>query len=54
MSPINTFYLSRIIGSKVVSEHVKQLGKLQDLAVDLNFERPKVIAAKVKILATSP
>jgi magnesium transporter len=48
MSPINTFYLSRIIGSKVVSEHRKAVGKLQDLAVDLNFERPKVIAAKVK------
>lgn len=48
MSPINTFYLSHIIGSKVVSEHRKAVGKLQDLAVDLNYERPKVFAAKVK------
>lgn len=48
MTSIHTFYLSSLIGNKVVSEHRKAVGKLEDLAVDLNFVRPKVIAAKVK------
>ncbi len=48
MTSINTFYLSRIIGHKVVSEHRKAVGKLMDLAVEMNSVRPRVIAAKVK------
>lgn len=47
MSTINTFYLSRIIGHKVVSDNRKAVGRLDDLAVDLSYVRPKVIAAKV-------
>ena len=48
MASVSTFYLSRILGCKVVSEHQKAKGKLQDIIVDLNYIRPKVIAAKVK------
>lgn len=48
MTTIHTFYLSRLIGNKVVSENRKAIGKLEDLAVDLNSVRPRVIAAKVK------
>jgi magnesium transporter len=47
MSIINTFYLSRIIGHKVVSAIRTAVGRLDDFAVDLNYVRPKVIAAKV-------
>lgn len=48
MTMINTFYLSRIIRHKVVSEHRKAVGRLEDIAVDLNYVRPKVIAARVR------
>ena len=48
MAMVSTFYLSRIIGNRVF-ENNKAIGKLQDLIVDVNFIRPKVIAAKVKI-----
>lgn len=50
MTPILTFYLSRVIGNDVVStQQHKTIGKLQDLIVDVSLPRPKVIAAKVKI-----
>ncbi|HRY34150.1 MAG TPA: CBS domain-containing protein [Bacteroidales bacterium] len=48
MNTIHTFYLSRILGNKVVSEHRTAVGRLEDLAVDVSFVRPKVIAARVK------
>ncbi|MFA6570852.1 MAG: CBS domain-containing protein [Bacteroidota bacterium] len=48
MASVSTFYLSRIIGCKVISENQKAVGKLQDLVVDLNYIRPRVIAAQVK------
>ncbi|MCX6272078.1 MAG: CBS domain-containing protein [Bacteroidetes bacterium] len=48
MTTINTFYLSHVLGNKVISEHRKAVGTLVDMAVDLSFVRPKVIAAQVK------
>ncbi len=48
MTTINTFYLSHIIGTRVISTHRKVVGKLEDLVVDTNYVRPKVIAARVK------
>lgn len=48
MKSLSTFYMSRIIGNKVFSESGKVLGKIFDLIVDINFTRPKIIAAKIK------
>ena len=43
-----TFYLSRIIGKKIFTDSKSCIGKLVDLVVDTSYERPRVIAAKVK------
>ena len=48
MASFTTFYLSRIIGNKIYSSSNIAIGKLQDLAIDLSFERPKVVAVKAK------
>jgi magnesium transporter len=49
MALFSTFYISRIQGHRVLSDARRKIGVLQDLIVDLNSERPKVIAAKIKI-----
>lgn len=49
MLAVTTFYLSRVLGNKVVSKDQKVIGKLLDLIVDVNEIRPKVIAAKIMI-----
>lgn len=48
MSMVSTFYLSRILGNKVIADDGKVTGKLSDLLVDVNDVRPKVIGAKIK------
>lgn len=49
MAPISTFYLSPLLGKKVTDSHQNTIGKLQDLIVDdVNFIRPKVVAARIK------
>jgi len=53
MTSLKTFYLSRILGNKVVSEQRKAVGKLEDLVVDLNQVRPMVFALKVRFGSTS-
>lgn len=47
MVSVATFYLSRIIGSKVYSQSGSSVGKLKDLIVDVDFLRPKVIAVSL-------
>lgn len=49
MLAVSTFYLSRVLGNKVISNNQKAMGKLLDLIVDVNEIRPKVIAAKIKV-----
>ncbi|MDQ7093592.1 CBS domain-containing protein [Desulfosporosinus sp. PR] len=49
MSTVSTFYLSRVLGNKVIFDNQKTIGKLLDLIVDVNEISPKVIAAKVKV-----
>jgi magnesium transporter len=44
-----TFYLSRVIGNTVYTAENKPIGKLRDIVVDLNYVRPRVTAAKVKL-----
>ncbi len=48
MASVLTFYLSRVLGYKVFSGNKKAIGKLVDLVVDTSYERPRVIAAKIK------
>jgi magnesium transporter len=48
MTSFSTFYLSRIVGLKVYSDKKRAFGTLQDLMVDPNNVRPKVIGAKIK------
>lgn len=43
-----TFYLSRIIGNTVFSPQHARLGKLKDIAVDLQSVRPLAIAVQIK------
>ena len=49
MSAAQTFYLSRILGNKIYANQPKPIGRLKDLVVDSSYERPKVVAAKVKM-----
>ena len=45
---VKTFYLSRILKKKVFSDDDKAFGKLLDVIVDTTYEKPKIIALKVK------
>ncbi|WP_434511066.1 magnesium transporter [Desulfitobacterium sp. AusDCA] len=49
MLAVSTFYLSRVLGNRLISNNQKAIGKLLDLIVDVNEIRPKVIAAKIKV-----
>lgn len=50
MAFVTTFYFSRIVGKKVCSPSGATIGRIKDLIVDENFDRPKVVAV---ILRTS-
>jgi CBS domain-containing protein/sporulation protein YlmC with PRC-barrel domain len=41
-------YLSRVLGNKIYNENREVVGTLKDLAVDVNFQNPKVTVASVK------
>lgn len=47
MAKFLTFYLSRILGNKVMTENNQLIGQIKDLIVDLDEVRPKVVAAKL-------
>jgi magnesium transporter len=49
MFAVSTFYLSRVLGNKVVADTRQPVGKLVDLIVDVNEIRPKVVAARIKM-----
>ena len=51
MTIASTFYFSQIIGNKVYSQSGTQLGKLIDLIVDIDFTKPKVVAAKLNTVS---
>lgn len=48
MVSVTTFYLSRLIGSKVITDSKNVIGQIRDLIVDLDFIRPRVVAVKIK------
>lgn len=45
---VSTFYLSRIIGSKIYSDSDHAIGKIEDLAVTRDSEHPKVVSVLLK------
>jgi magnesium transporter len=49
MVATTTYYLSKILGNRIICEKEENAGRLQDIIVDPSFERPKVIALKVKM-----
>jgi len=49
MTKVSSFYLSRIVGNRVFIPSQMVKARLEDLIVDVNAIRPKVIAAKIKI-----
>lgn len=48
MSTVSTFYLSRVLGCRVVCTGQGNIGKIRDFFVDMNSVRPRVVAALVK------
>lgn len=48
MLDITTFYLSRVLGRKVLSKSGKVLGKIQDILVDVSSTNPQVNSLKIK------
>ena len=45
---MNSFYLSRVLGSKVFTKDREYLGKIQDLGVENELKNPRIKAIKVK------
>ncbi len=48
VNTVSTFYLSRVLGSRVICEGQGTIGKIRDFIVDMNSVRPKIAAAVVK------
>jgi CBS domain-containing protein len=48
MLAVSTFYLSRVLGKNVFSDSGTVMGTLTDIIVDVESQKPKVIALKVK------
>lgn len=47
MAKFLTFYLSRILGNRVITQDNQVLGQIKDLIADLDEVRPKIVAAKL-------
>jgi len=45
---VSTFYISRVIGRKVLSQSDEIIGKVQDILVNVQTQKPQVIALKIK------
>lgn len=45
---MNSFYLSRILGNKILTSNHQVIGKIKDFAVNNDLRNPKVIGVKVK------
>lgn len=48
MQEVKTFYLSRVLGRKVFSSSNVVIGKVEDILVDVQSQKPQVEAIKVK------
>ncbi len=48
MISASTFYLSRVLGRKALSESGDILGKINDILVDLESGKPQIIAIKIR------
>ena len=45
---VSTFYLSRIIGSRIFSDSDNAIGRIEDIAVDVSTQHPKVTAVSLR------
>lgn len=45
---VSTFYLSRIIGSRIFSDSDTAIGRIADLAVNCDSQHPKVVGVKLR------
>lgn len=48
MMEVTTFYISRVLGRKVLSQSNELIGRIQDIVIDVQFQKPQVIAIKIK------
>ncbi|MEI6579261.1 MAG: CBS domain-containing protein [Eubacteriales bacterium] len=48
MSEVTTFYLSRVLNKKVFSQSNEVIGKIQDILVNVQSQKPQVVAIKLK------
>jgi magnesium transporter len=48
MTEVTTFYLSRVVNKKVLSPSGEVIGKIQDILVDVQSQKPKAVAVKIK------
>ncbi len=46
---MNSFYLSRVLGSKVFTKNREYLGRIQDFGVENELKNPKIKVIKVKM-----
>lgn len=49
MHLVSMYYFSQVVGRKVYDENGKAIGKLKDLIADMDYPRPKVVAALLDI-----
>lgn len=45
---VSTFYLSRIIGSRLFGDEAEAIGRIADLAVDCSNEHPKLVGVRLR------
>lgn len=48
MNSKSTFYLSKVLGAKVLGDGGEAIGRVQDLVVDVGQARPRIVAALVR------
>ena len=48
MDSVTTFYLSRVLGCRVICSGHGNMGKIRDFVVDMNSVRPRVVAVVIK------
>lgn len=48
MMDVSTFYISRVLGRKVLSQSNEVIGRVQDILVNVQNQKPQVIAIKIK------
>ncbi len=48
MTAVSTFYLSRILGNRIINDQKETVGKLKDIYVDTSYIRPRIVAVSIR------